>query len=486
MNKQIIRFFDFISKNEEKSYNETVLESEGISEENNVISLNESTDFINEAAEAKDVMRIQDIIKKAAGNTAKESQLADTMARLITKKDKAMRRYEAAFQVLGKDHNVTNIFAQKAVELGNRVEGVVPGEIKVSTTNVEVASKTMPEFVWNEGEAREAWDLFLSYTAKLRGNNWGDAFETKLSKLPIKTRVYIAIISSMLVNSSYEDRRRNNYWEPWNGGRKFDYAYSGPSREYRIRPLLTQMDFGDAKTNKSNPAHVLFTYENAKEEAARSLEDLRQLAAQKYSEYKRPKYLFEPGEPYKVYASQGSGPGGRGRGIEFNDPWALYFWNHNMIGQMSDGYWENSRKYADDWRYWSGLECTFNPNAKPPSGNSMTDMQNPKLVQQYAIQSDIERLIMGKIMTLNDNKYLSILRNYYKISIPTIENLKSLANAESMAEKLGMELDDLLVFAFAPPASLAEVKKAISNAHTEIANGMKRIAHGTGRYDENE
>ena len=87
-------------------------------------------------------------------------------------------------------------------------------------------------------------------------------------------------------------------------------------------------------------------------------------------------------------------------------------------------------------------------------------------------------------MTLNDNKYLTILRNYYQISLPTIENLKNLENAEQMAVKLGMEVDDILIFAFAPPANLAQVKKAISNAHTEIANGMKRLAHGTGPYTE--
>jgi hypothetical protein len=477
MKNTITRFQDFTGNGEERRFAKHVLESEGIFEDEKQTSfLNESQEFIFEAAEPKDIQRIEDIVKKSAGSTAKEAQLAETMAKLITKKDKAMRRYEAALQLLGKDHHITNIFAQKAVELGNKVDIVTTSSITAPTTNTDAQSVTQPEFVYDEKEARESWNTFLSYTAKLRGFNWGLPFTNKLDKLPSKTRVYLAIISSRLVNASYGERTRSGYYDEYSGGRKFNYAYSIPSEEYFIKPLLSQFDFGDAKSNSNNPAHVLFKSENEKEEKARKLEDLRQAAATAYSNYKKPQSMFAPGEEYHVYSGrQSTDPRG---GIEFNDPWALYFWNHNMVGQMSDGYWENSRKYDGEWKYWAGLPAKFNPNVKPPANNSMTDIMNPKLVQQYAIQSNSEYTAMGKIMVLNDQKFIPLLRNAWR-NVPSIEGVENIEKAEIEAEKLGLSLDDFLAFIFAPVPSMSDIKKKISNAHNEIANAMRRMAHGS-------
>jgi hypothetical protein len=482
MKNTITRFQDFTGNGEERRFAKYVLESEGIFEDGDQSSpLNESEEFIFEAAEPKDMQRIQDIVKKSAGSTAKESQLAETMAKLITKKDKAMRRYEAALQLLGKDHHITNIFAQKAVELGNKVDVVTTSSITAPTANSDIQSKTQPEFIYDSQEAIEAWDLFLSYSSKLRGNNWGTPFANKIAKLPSKTRVYLAIKSLEIVNTTdYKIRHQMLSFDSRSGGPKFYSSYSYPSREYFIKPLLSQFDFGDAKTNKDHKAHVLFKFENEKEEKERKKRDLQQAAAAAYSNYKRPKYMFEPGEEYHVYSTRRStDPRG---GIEFNDPWALYFWNHNMIGQMSDGYWENSRKYEGEWKYWSGLPSKYNPNAKPPADNSMKDLMNPKLVQQYAIQSDSEYTAMGKIMVLNDQKFIPLLRNAYG-SLPSLHSVGSIESAQEAADRIGITLEEFLAFLFAPVPSLTEIKKTISNAHTEIANAMKRMTHGeVGQY----
>jgi hypothetical protein len=77
---------------------------------------------VNEMASPKDLQRIEDIIKKANGNAAKEVALAQQMVNSITDKQKSLQRFEAAMDLLGKDHDVTKIFAEKAKSLGNSVD----------------------------------------------------------------------------------------------------------------------------------------------------------------------------------------------------------------------------------------------------------------------------------------------------------------------------------------------------------------------------
>ena len=68
--------------------------------------------------DAKDIKRIQDMIKKSAGDEAKLNRLATTMSKLITNKDKAFRRGEAAERLLGNKSDVPIIFFNRAMELG--------------------------------------------------------------------------------------------------------------------------------------------------------------------------------------------------------------------------------------------------------------------------------------------------------------------------------------------------------------------------------
>lgn len=78
-------------------------------------------DFMFEAYGQKDLTRMQDIRTKAAGDEEKEIQLASTQARLISKGPKAAARAEAAEAVFGSDHPVTQIFRDRASELGASV-----------------------------------------------------------------------------------------------------------------------------------------------------------------------------------------------------------------------------------------------------------------------------------------------------------------------------------------------------------------------------
>ena len=67
--------------------------------------------------EAKDIMRIRDIQRKAAGNSRREETLAKTMCKLITTREKAYRRYLAAKREGGANWEVTRIFLERAFEL---------------------------------------------------------------------------------------------------------------------------------------------------------------------------------------------------------------------------------------------------------------------------------------------------------------------------------------------------------------------------------
>lgn len=79
-------------------------------------------DFVNEMASPKDLKRINDLIAKANGNEAKEVALATQMVNTIKDKQKALQRYQAALDILGKEHPVTGVFADKAISLGHKID----------------------------------------------------------------------------------------------------------------------------------------------------------------------------------------------------------------------------------------------------------------------------------------------------------------------------------------------------------------------------
>jgi len=74
--------------------------------------------FVNEAYGQKDLVRMQDIKTKAAGNHDKEISLATTQAKIIQDAGKAQARAEAAEKVFGSGSDISQIFHERAVELG--------------------------------------------------------------------------------------------------------------------------------------------------------------------------------------------------------------------------------------------------------------------------------------------------------------------------------------------------------------------------------
>lgn len=73
---------------------------------------------LNEAFGQKDIVRMQDIQTKSAGNHERELSLATTQANIIKNAVKAKARAEAAEEVFGVDSDIANIFHDRARELG--------------------------------------------------------------------------------------------------------------------------------------------------------------------------------------------------------------------------------------------------------------------------------------------------------------------------------------------------------------------------------
>ena len=73
---------------------------------------------VNEEFGQKDLVRMQDIRTKSAGDHEKELSLAATQAKIITNAAKAKARAEAAEEVFGPGSDIAEIFNTRAQELG--------------------------------------------------------------------------------------------------------------------------------------------------------------------------------------------------------------------------------------------------------------------------------------------------------------------------------------------------------------------------------
>lgn len=418
----------------------------------------EFDDFYALNEDAKDEMRISDIIKKSNGHKDKEIQLASAMAKVITDKGKAIRRYEACVKLLDKNDPVTIVFGERANELGARI-------------TLPIASPTISasrEYVYDEKEAAKVYNYWLeSVVSKLRGFNWGSTFTSKMQKSFSPSDIVSIVI--------YYNQKYGKYGPSTNEAiyrmyPKLNSAADSLLRSIRYGNYLKQLDMGDAKQNTSNPAHFLFMDELAKDKEAVDMQILKDACKEAYAAYKAPQYLFEPNEELITYSTQRSG----GSVIKFNDPWAMWFWNHNMIGQMSDGYWENSRKYRDDWKGWSRLKPVFDPSYKYRQTDNFSDMQNPKLVQQYAVQSDGEYKAIGKIAIMK-NEELLVFVQYGSGDKLDYTQVKTLENAEKIAQEKGISLEVYLAFIWEPGLTKAQVNKLVSEAHTNMRDAMVSV-----------
>lgn len=81
--------------------------------------------------ETKDINRIQDIKNKPSD---KHTGLANKMSKLITNGEKAKGRYEASCIIFGTHHEITQIFLQRAAELGGMFGAPITRKVEVAAT----------------------------------------------------------------------------------------------------------------------------------------------------------------------------------------------------------------------------------------------------------------------------------------------------------------------------------------------------------------
>jgi len=104
--------------------------------------------FVNEGYGQKDYVRMEDIKTKANGDHDKEISLATTQAKIIQDAGKAQARAEAAEKVFGARSDISQIFHDRAVELGgSHVVGKASKQVLAPVTGpVEKGQKIERKF----------------------------------------------------------------------------------------------------------------------------------------------------------------------------------------------------------------------------------------------------------------------------------------------------------------------------------------------------
>jgi hypothetical protein len=129
---------------------------------------------IDEAFDAKDEMRIRDIVSKSGGDESKQVSLATSMAKLITDKDKAQRRAEAA-EDAGYD-DLASIFKARAKQLGADIADDDKAEKEDKTELKAVATKEIkkkPGKLEVGDYARVTGDMVIAYNVEISdGKAW--------------------------------------------------------------------------------------------------------------------------------------------------------------------------------------------------------------------------------------------------------------------------------------------------------------------------
>lgn len=120
-NEEIQKFEDFGKEEAPVNNNEDVDLTEDEIKDIEDGEVDDEDDQLEEKADplavtSKDIMRIQDIVRKSEGNAYKAKKLAETMCKLITDKWKALRRARAAERE--GEVELADIFTHRAKELG--------------------------------------------------------------------------------------------------------------------------------------------------------------------------------------------------------------------------------------------------------------------------------------------------------------------------------------------------------------------------------
>ena len=154
-----------------------------------------------ETAEPKDIDRIKGLFKRSKGDDEKLVQFTQNMANSITDYNKAIRRAEAAENVIGSDDNpIANIFRERAEEIDKGVD--VQRERRSTSTsrsielpeNPKFNSDDLPTLPWSKNK-KFAGILYLPTYSAIAIWNWE--------------------ITGQLSDGAWENSKPDNHWRFW-------------------------------------------------------------------------------------------------------------------------------------------------------------------------------------------------------------------------------------------------------------------------------
>ena len=161
-----------------------------------------------EAPEERDIKRVEDLFHKSKGSDEKLLQLTRAMAKSITDIDKAQRRAEAAWQLIGKENNpIADIFLAKVEELKSGGKEIGDGKPVKSGISFGSIDKPLP----TKNPEPDYDNLSITY----------DSGHTNKMKGVIYLPTYSAIalwdweITGQLSDGAWENASPEDHWRFW-------------------------------------------------------------------------------------------------------------------------------------------------------------------------------------------------------------------------------------------------------------------------------
>ncbi len=197
-----------------------------------------------------------------------------------------------------------------------------------------------------------------------------------------------------------------------------------------------------------------------------------------YQDYKRPKDMFKKGESYNMDFGNKQDPD---KVVYFNNPLSMAFWDY-MIGQISDGAWENSKQYDCWWMAYMKYTPKYDPMFKSDSKVMCPD---PTRVAQYLLDGDeVSYNVFSKIYTLNKKELLPLIQKSfymrngeYNISMTNTKD-KAAELLDKMRLRGVIDLDDFKLFLACPVTmNKPQIDKIIKQAFKDMKQSIKSISY---------
>lgn len=110
--------------------------------------------------------------------------------------------------------------------------------------------------------------------------------------------------------------------------------------------------------------------------------------------------------------------------ITFSTPSAFALWKHEILGQLSDGMWENSRPW-EHWKLWHALEPVYVPNGR-----------------NEVVLNESERWRGGEYSTQKTSYNIAGLRKYIEDRMLKIGRWGAAGNVIDAADYMPNSLDE--------------------------------------------